>query len=382
MSNVSSRISGISLIEQYNESQLMSETDSTSSTPLKQENYEHWSVQEVVTWCSMELSLAESDSLCQQLKINSISGDVLSELTMNDCKELCSNDLKRAIKLKIALNKLISDQDSNKADFSKKSTDDSQLFEERQEKSLIILKDLYSTVSQKLQEFQIQYSALRTDILEMVKTVNSTDSSTLLAQQQQQQIFPQTLTHRPSTASVSSQSPSMSAGDSAATSPTYSVSTVQRSNSNRYISKPEMVRSVSTSSSVNNMMGSVVSTPGTTAEPLKQLRASKEDSCERILKNAMKRHNLNDKDWKQYVLVICYGDQERILELNEKPVLIFKNLKQQGLHPAIMLRRRGDFEELSLGNVNDNDNGDGTFIPSHNESLNRPNDDVTPGGRL
>lgn len=144
MSNVSSRISGISLIEQYNESQLMSETDSTSSTPLKQENYEHWSVQEVVTWCSMELSLAESDSLCQQLKINSISGDVLSELTMNDCKELCSNDLKRAIKLKIALNKLISDQDSNKADFSKKSTDDSQLFEERQEKSLIILKDLYS----------------------------------------------------------------------------------------------------------------------------------------------------------------------------------------------------------------------------------------------
>lgn len=94
-------------------------------------------------------------------------------------------------------------------------------------------------------------------------------------------------------------------------------------------------------------------------EPLKQLRASKEDSCERILKNAMKRHHLNEQDWKQYVLVICYGDQERILDLEEKPVVIFKNLKQQGLHPAIMLRRRGDFEELNMSG-----------------------EDVTPGGRL
>ena len=96
-------------------------------------------------------------------------------------------------------------------------------------------------------------------------------------------------------------------------------------------------------------------------EALKQLRASKEDSCERILKNAMKRHNLADQDWRQYVLVICYGDQERLLELNEKPVIIFKNLKQQGLHPAIMLRRRGDFEEVAMMNGSDN---------------------VTPGGRL
>ena len=79
---------------------------------------------------------------------------------------------------------------------------------------------------------------------------------------------------------------------------------------------------------------------------MKQLRASKEDSCEKVLRNAMKRHNLNEADWRQHVLVICYGDQERVLDLDEKPVQIFKSLKQQGLHPAIMLRQKGDFEEV------------------------------------
>ncbi|CAK9439224.1 uncharacterized protein LODBEIA_P34480 [Lodderomyces beijingensis] len=74
-------------------------------------------------------------------------------------------------------------------------------------------------------------------------------------------------------------------------------------------------------------------------EPLKQLRASTDDSCLKILQSAMKRHHIPRDDWSRYVLVICYGDKERILKLAEKPVVIFKELQELGKHPAIMLRQ-------------------------------------------
>ncbi|EAZ62784.2 predicted protein [Scheffersomyces stipitis CBS 6054] len=74
-------------------------------------------------------------------------------------------------------------------------------------------------------------------------------------------------------------------------------------------------------------------------EPLKQLRASTDDSCLKILQQAMKRHHIPRDDWSKYVLVICYGDKERILKLGEKPVVVFKELQELGKHPAIMLRQ-------------------------------------------
>ena len=77
-------------------------------------------------------------------------------------------------------------------------------------------------------------------------------------------------------------------------------------------------------------------------EPLKQLRASTDDSCLKILQQAMKRHHIPRDDWSKYVLVICYGDKERILKLAEKPVVIFKKLQESGRHPAIMLRQLAD----------------------------------------
>ena len=70
-----------------------------------------------------------------------------------------------------------------------------------------------------------------------------------------------------------------------------------------------------------------------------RLRASTDDSCLKILQQAMKRHHIPRDDWSKYVLVICYGDKERILKLGEKPVVVFKELQELGKHPAIMLRQ-------------------------------------------
>lgn len=101
-------------------------------------------------------------------------------------------------------------------------------------------------------------------------------------------------------------------------------------------------------------------------EPLKQLRASSEDSCMKILQHAMKRHHIPRDDWSKYVLVICYGDKERILKLDEKPVIIFKELQELGKHPAIMLRQLA--EDLVAGTEEQYENS-------------RIGDDI-PGGTL
>lgn len=73
-------------------------------------------------------------------------------------------------------------------------------------------------------------------------------------------------------------------------------------------------------------------------QPLKQLKASSDDTCLKVLQQAMKRHHIPRNHWSKYVLVICYGDKERILKLTEKPVIVFKELQEHGKNPAIMLR--------------------------------------------
>lgn len=73
-------------------------------------------------------------------------------------------------------------------------------------------------------------------------------------------------------------------------------------------------------------------------QPLKQLKASTDDTCLKVLQQAMRRHHIPREKWSKYVLVICYGDKERILKLTEKPVLVFKELKVHEQNPTIMLR--------------------------------------------
>ncbi|KAG7666456.1 STE50 [[Candida] subhashii] len=129
-----------------------------------------------------------------------------------------------------------------------------------------------------------------------------------------------------------------------------------------------------TTTNSSTMGGSTTSTHPTSSssgsnEPLKQLRASTDDSCLKILQQAMKRHHIPKEDWSKYVLVICYGDKERILKLAEKPVIIFKELQELGKHPAIMLRQLAD---AKMNNLED----DGTLYEDS-----RIGSDI-PGGLL
>jgi protein STE50 len=59
---------------------------------------------------------------------------------------------------------------------------------------------------------------------------------------------------------------------------------------------------------------------------------------------ALKRYNITD-DWRQYALYIVHGDQERCLGLDEKPLLLFKQLDKEGRKPMFMLRRHASPQE-------------------------------------
>jgi hypothetical protein len=80
------------------------------------------------------------------------------------------------------------------------------------------------------------------------------------------------------------------------------------------------------------------SQPPGNVEIFKSFRVSIDDPCYKVLPVALKKYNIS-ADWRQYALYIVYGDQERCLGLNEKPLILFKQLDREGRKPMFMLRK-------------------------------------------
>jgi hypothetical protein len=73
-------------------------------------------------------------------------------------------------------------------------------------------------------------------------------------------------------------------------------------------------------------------------EIFKSFRVGLEDPCYKVLPAALRKYNIQ-ADWRQYALYIVYGDQERAVGLDEKPLALFKDLDREGRKPMFMLRR-------------------------------------------
>ncbi|KAI1393260.1 uncharacterized protein F4822DRAFT_384096 [Hypoxylon trugodes] len=89
------------------------------------------------------------------------------------------------------------------------------------------------------------------------------------------------------------------------------------------------------------MQTPVPETPGSSSasvEIFKSFRVSMEDPCYKVLPAALKKYQIN-APWDQYALYIVYGDQERCLGLEEKPLILFKQLDKEGKKPMFMLRK-------------------------------------------
>ncbi|KAI9652970.1 MAG: Adaptor for signal transduction [Alyxoria varia] len=71
---------------------------------------------------------------------------------------------------------------------------------------------------------------------------------------------------------------------------------------------------------------------------MKSFRVSMEEPCHKVLPVALKKYQIAD-DWRQYSLYIVHGDQERCLGLDERPLILFKQLANEGKRPMFMLRK-------------------------------------------
>ena len=84
--------------------------------------------------------------------------------------------------------------------------------------------------------------------------------------------------------------------------------------------------------------GRDVTSSAPSVEIFKSFRVSMDDPCYKVLPEALKKYHIN-ADWRQYALYIVFGDQERCLGLEEKPLILFKQLDKEGRKPMFMLRR-------------------------------------------
>jgi protein STE50 len=84
--------------------------------------------------------------------------------------------------------------------------------------------------------------------------------------------------------------------------------------------------------------GGPASTDAPSVEIFKSFRVGLEDPCHKVLPAALRKYNIQ-ADWRQYALYIVYGDQERCVDLDEKPLALFKALDSEGKKPMFMLRK-------------------------------------------
>ncbi|KAH6642087.1 hypothetical protein C7974DRAFT_95027 [Boeremia exigua] len=111
-------------------------------------------------------------------------------------------------------------------------------------------------------------------------------------------------------------------------------------------------------SSTNTMQPSSSSQQAPSSNPqveiFKSFRVSIDDPCHKVLPVALKKYNIT-ADWRQYALYIVHGDQERCLGLNERPLILFKQLDKEGRKPMFMLRKHAAPEQGHVSTVGGND---------------------------
>jgi hypothetical protein len=79
------------------------------------------------------------------------------------------------------------------------------------------------------------------------------------------------------------------------------------------------------------------SPPAPSVEIFKPFRVGREDPSYNVLPAALRKYNIQ-ADWRVYSLYVAYGDEERLIELEEFPLAIFKVLDRQGKNPMFTLR--------------------------------------------
>ncbi|KAF2762550.1 RA-domain-containing protein [Pseudovirgaria hyperparasitica] len=126
--------------------------------------------------------------------------------------------------------------------------------------------------------------------------------------------------------------------------------------SNVSVSTPDAIDPPLSGGTITSSGASIAPTPTTSGssnpqvEIFKSFRVSIDDPCHKVLPVALKKYNIT-ADWRQYALYIVHGDQERCLGLNERPLILFKQLDKEGRKPMFMLRKHAAPEQGHVSTV-------------------------------
>lgn len=103
---------------------------------------------------------------------------------------------------------------------------------------------------------------------------------------------------------------------------------------------PQSARRANTPAPAPASAAAAAADANASVEIFKSFRVSMEDPCYKVLPAALKKYNIQAPA-DQYALYIVYGDQERCLQRDEKPLILFKQLDKEGKKPMFMLRKTG-----------------------------------------
>ncbi|KII85848.1 hypothetical protein PLICRDRAFT_298178 [Plicaturopsis crispa FD-325 SS-3] len=82
------------------------------------------------------------------------------------------------------------------------------------------------------------------------------------------------------------------------------------------------------------------------SDNLKSFKVSLDDPTWKVLPAALKKYRINNDNWQNYAMFICYGPPnnriERCLSYDEKPLLLFQKLKDGKKNPVFMLKHIKD----------------------------------------
>ncbi|KUJ08418.1 uncharacterized protein LY89DRAFT_676838 [Mollisia scopiformis] len=84
------------------------------------------------------------------------------------------------------------------------------------------------------------------------------------------------------------------------------------------------------------------------AEIFKSFRVSMTDPTWKVLPAALRKYNI-EASADEYSLYVMYGDVERLMGLDEQPLVVFKELDRKGLKPMFMLRKLKGCEVIEPG---------------------------------
>jgi hypothetical protein len=81
-------------------------------------------------------------------------------------------------------------------------------------------------------------------------------------------------------------------------------------------------------------------------------RVGLEDTCRTITPAVLRKYNIME-DWRDYLLYLVYVDGQRLIQLEEKPLLLFKELDKAGKSPIFLFRRKsgGPVDKRAEGSV-------------------------------